>query len=907
MPDNRVDITLPDGGLASVPAADLEQAIGAGAHVTTEQERANADIGGLGGQAATAAIGAGRMATFGLSDALLAEGANVIAPLVGQRTLRADTLKALQTAREINPGANLAGEAAGLLVGAGSATSALGGAAEASVAARLGEGLLGRAASMGARGALEGGIIGAQQHLTEDTLGDHEYNAQAIFAAGAKDALLGGAIGAGLGAGAHYLFGAPKALSATRGVAKETVLDEVAGTAGAGRQLRSDIAEQQSFVEGLRRTGATSEQAATIADAIKDAAKTRTAGPVSGAIDDIVERAAQWHGSGAAPNAAERANLIREQYTRQVSKVSDWEAKLDDGALRMAKDGTAVLRNLEDTVNDLHFGQKSSQFGKLVDQGRIDLQRDAVAAALQDFDSTLSFWESLPSRGGAEGAIGSLRKSWRAALDRAHAADEAGGVLLGRDLYMRMDQLKRETDKFLKWGGEHRFDLREAISAPNGLEAANAKLRSLLEDEGVWGQAGAAQRRLNESFSLGKARRDHFVDQAGVAIDQRNGIRIREIDFKKSRAMLSELTGKETDDALQSVRSVNEYIDGLRDRLAAAREHLEMTPQEAAKIAAGEKALNAFEETWKATRAEAATVNRLKSALLEERDAGGIGGVLGLASSVVTKPLTWANRLAQVRSTVAKVEEGVAKGMREAFGSRADSVVSAIKPRAKDAVAKEIEEVRQLSANPMSKADRVGRMLGDLPQYAGKTAEALDATATRAIDYLAREAPKPAVPIGLLAMSSASRAKPRYSDQQISEWETKRNAILNPQSVIADVKRGKLNRDAIKAIEFVSPKLFARMQEMAYDQIQQLAIEGKLDAMPYQQRAAISTLLKVPADVTWEPSFVAAMQAAKSAHAAPEAPPNGVAQPAGVAKRPIKMDPNAYATESAKIEAGGTE
>jgi len=891
-----VDITLPDGGLATVPEADLGKAIAAGAHVTTEKEQTEEDFGGLAGKLSSAALGAGRVATMGLSDALMAEAGNVFGPLVGQDDLRGDVLRSLQSAREVNPYSTMAGEAGGLLLGAGG----IGGAVESGVAARLGEGLLGRAASMGARGAAEGAYLGAQHQITEDTLGDHAYNGEALFASAAKDALVGLAGGAVLGAGSHYLSGAPSGLlTKSRGPASDAVLDEVAGVSGAGRRLEQDIKAQQTFIDDLRKTGATSEQAATVADAIKDAAKTRTAGPASGFIDDLVERSAQWHGA----RSPEAAQIIRQQYARTVGKAADWETVLDNGALKMSKDLTGVLRNAEDVVNDVQFTQKPGQFAKLVDTSRTSLQADAVASAMQDMDGVLSHWESLNSKGGAEGAIKSLRKSWKDTMGKlAGVSDDEGGTL-GRDLYIGMDKTKRQLDSFLRWGREHRFGLPEAIGdAEHGLEPLADRMRGMLEDESVWGRAGPAQARWNKSFSDLKARRDYLVDQAGVAIDQSRGIRIREGDFKKVRGMLSELSGGESDGALQSVKSVETFVDGMRDRIAAIREFGEIDSATAKKLVDGERALDQLEATWKATRAEAATVNRLKAAALEERESGGpTNGLLGMISTVMTKPVTTAKRLAQIRGTVAKVEEGLSNGIRKSFGG--GGAAEKIKTRSKDAIAAEMESIRAVNGNPMAKEDRIATMVGDLRTHAPKIATAVSDTAARAFDYLAREAPRASVPVGISALQSAKRTKPRYSEQQLSDWEAKRNAAFHPESVVEDVKRGKLNRDAIKTVEFVSPKMFAKLQEMALEEMERLSAEGKLDNMPYQKRAAIATLLKIPADETWTTEFIKAMQDSKQTPAPEQAAPTG--GPAPVAKRPMKLNPVMFATEASMIESGG--
>jgi len=357
------------------------------------------------------------------------------------------------------------------------------------------------------------------------------------------------------------------------------------------------------------------------------------------------------------------------------------------------------------------------------------------------------------------------------------------------------------------------------------------------------------------------------------------------------------------------VKSTEATIAGFRERVAAIREFGDLTEAQSSKLTQGLKDLDGLETAFTEARKEAVVANRLKAAVLEERHAGNMGGLLGLAGSVVTQPLTTVQRLARVRQTVQRTEEAIAGGLRRFFGGDADAaaerIASKFAPRAKAVAAKEMEEIRTTAANPAAMQDKAAKMVGDLSTYAPKIADEVRLTAIRAIDYLAREAPNPSVSLGLLG---THKAKVRYSDQQISTWETKRRAALDPESVVRDMQRGKLNREAIQAVETVSPKLFAMIQEQARDHLAKLEAEGKLDNMPYQQKAVIASLLHIPADRTWRPDFIAMMQAAKM-QAAPQAPTQGpqVQQAnAGVSRRSVEIDTSNFQTESSGIEAGGT-
>jgi len=202
--------------------------------------------------------------------------------------------------------------------------------------------------------------------------------------------------------------------------------------------------------------------------------------------------------------------------------------------------------------------------------------------------------------------------------------------------------------------------------------------------------------------------------------------------------------------------------------------------------------------------------------------------------------------------------------------------------------------------------DRVRQFIGPLSKVAPKIADEVSATALRALTFLGKEAPIPLASRVVLGMPTKD---PRYSDQQIASWQAKRTAALGaldgrtaPEAILGDLSRGRLNRDAIRTIEYVSPKLFLQLQQTAQRQIQQMAVDGRLEKLTPAQQGAIASLLKVPPGKIWEPDFMLMMQAAKSyqefAKTASAAPP----QPT-TTKRPIKLDTDAFQTEAQSIEA----
>jgi hypothetical protein len=871
----RVDITLPTGELATVPQEDLSQALAAGARVTSKEEATEGNFGDTSGQLGSFALGAARMASFGLSDSLYAETANVI----GGEQARKETLEALRTFDEVNPMATLGGEAAGLLIGAGQGIGAAGARAEAAVASRVGSGLGGRALSLGARGAVEGAAIEVQHEISEAILGDTDVAAEKLVAAAGRGSLIGGGIGAVLGVGAHA---ASKLVRRAPGRASHALLDEMAGVEGAGVALREEASATERFIADGQRVGWTSDQAAKAADELASLAKAKASqGPLSSIMDEGVEA----YIAAKAGGNAEMRDLLSKGYSRNVTRIARQEEILDTQARKLAEVGTRTFR-AEDALNEIQFLEKPEQMARLVDKSLFGEARDASLRALQDMDAVLTNLEATSTKGGAEVAVRRLRKVWQDSFEKIAKTELSGGEAAARDLFIGLDNAKRQVGKAAQFG-KTPFGLSEGAREFEGLYE---RLRLSLEDESVWGAAGAAQREWNQSFSSGFARRKDFGQRLAVAIDEVSGRPVAEIDAGKAKSVLRNLEGAEGD---QAVKSTHAFIDNFRSRLSAIEKYGEIGPSQAKRIAEGRKAIAEFEATFGEAQKEARIVARLRSMKMEE-EGKSLGGIIGLGADILTSPAKTLDRLASARSTIHKFEKAISGGLDRYFSGKGKGLAEGL-TRSREDIIKEIQEVKGLVASPQLVEERAARLAGDLPEYAPKTAAAVGGVTSRAVAYLANAVPPGRVPTAVFM----DRVRPRYTDAQLAEYERKAVAVKDPQTVVEELEQGKLNRDGIEAVKAVYPSVFAEMQEATRKHLEELAREGK--TLPLRHEGAVAILLEVPPSDVWTPSFIAEMQASKQPQ--PEGGGEPTAGPQrGASRRAIKTDDSRFLTEAAQIE-----
>lgn len=886
MAEALVDITLPSGEAATVPERDLSQALAAGARVTTTEQADRRAAGGLLGEAAALALGAGRSASLGASDLFLTEAANI----VGGAEAKRDMQRGLRVVKEANPWATLGGEAAGLFIGGGEGILAAGEGVGATTAARLGEGMLGRVASMGARGAAETALMGVGQAVSEDALGDPDALGQKLAATVGTSALLGAGLGAVLGVGAYYGGQASSLLRGSRGPVAHRLLDEAVGLEGAGARMREEAAAAESLVGEAQKAGLPSREAAALVDDAMTLAKARTSsGPISGIVDDLAGRY-----MGARAGASEELReVFAKSYAERASRLARQEEILDTQARSLADRATRVMRRVEDTANEVQFAYKADQMAKLVDSSRFELARDTTLRAMQDADSVLRELEATRMKGGSEVTVRRLRKTLEDLQDLNAKieinASQGARTQATRDLFIRLDNFKREVGRAAQFG-KSPFGLSEAA---HEFDALYHRLKSTLEDESAWGQAANAQREWNETFSSFKGRRDDFQRRFSISVDSIMGRPVPEADAGKLKGFLKQLGGAEGD---QGVKSTEAFIDGLRAREAAIRKYGDLTPKQLRDLETGLGDLREFEATFRGARKEAEVISKLQQMQLEEQGKG-LGGVLGLGVDIMTRPATTMERLASVKAAAERFEKSIAAGLDRFVSGKGAKLSEALsKPRAE--VIKQIGQVRELAANPVALQERVARVVGDLTQHAPKVAQSVSLAAMRGMQYLAMEAPPGRVPLSPLGR----QPEPRYSDQQLADWYAKAEAVRDPRTVLDDMARGRINRDAIRAIEFVYPAVFEEIQKMAIAKVAELDATGKLDSMSYQQRAAMAALLKVPADETWEAAFIGAMQQSKAAPP-PQAQPAAPQQ--GVSKRKVEMNTDIFQTEAARIEAGG--
>lgn len=177
----------------------------------------------------------------------------------------------------------------------------------------------------------------------------------------------------------------------------------------------------------------------------------------------------------------------------------------------------------------------------------------------------------------------------------------------------------------------------------------------------------------------------------------------------------------------------------------------------------------------------------------------------------------------------------------------------------------QVAALRQLSQDQALMARRIQESLGAVLETAPQTGMAMTAQAQAAVGFLLSKAPASPYDLGNDPLGRHSgRWQP--DDTEITRFNRYVAAVADPGAFLSDMAAGRVNREGVEAIRTVYPALFQELQMRLVERIPEFQ-----ETLSYQQRGQLSILFSVPLDPSFEPGFVAAMQASYAGENAEQA------------------------------------
>lgn len=832
----QVPVESADGTITQIPSEQVYAAIQRGDRIMGPEEagaRARAEKYGGAGQGAVTAVEQGLSgATAGISEAV-EKGFGVPPEDIAGRK---------EAHPIVSPIAGVTGAVAPMLFGDEVAPVSMIAKGGEAVESFFGHGLAGAVL----RGASEAGTYGAIDEASQQAFSGKPADVSKVLSVAGTDAVFGGGVGG--------FFGVLGAIGR-----------KASGMVGKGVE---------------EAAGASGDSIRDIADALEAKAEndpTTVGGKVLGALLGKEKGAAM-------------SRLVGDRGWRDLANITDADAE------KMYIDGAAgigdLMRDFQGGLNDLRDVVKPEEIAAGLKNVDPVAARARLFELANKVDEAIVEMRAQPENFFDSAKIGLLEKQ-NAALKKVIGVEPIG--IKGFDpvtakpiptwgldskVSPTAAEMWEEADRFRdKLGTIGKL----GMSVPETEQAAAGRinqirkelLRPLLEDQGVWGEAAAAQAERNAQISKAITLMDDFNEAFGKGSGYSGGERVYTVDpgklkrlFQMAGSAENELPRATFMNFLSGARDLAEQVgqsNHLRDRLAAmlpGTKDLAMLSK-----ARGDLAKIAGRTGEAASIFGAAPLMRVAAGAAV---GGPLGAVIGAAAgpSSIPKVLHVLDRIvAGQDGKIAALASAMARGVRPAIGRIGLSTLGTLESarfsdrhyaeRAKtseEAFQRRAAEIRSTLAQPIMK--RLGdaqKTLAPLLQAHPEAAKAAFDKAEANLQILGAQLPQ--VAPAMAPLLDPTGAQPAPSKLHQADFADAVKAFKSPVSVFEDFAHGRVSPIAATNLRAMWPELHSEMVASVLSAVRE---SGK--AMPYKQRLALSVFVGAPLDASLEPTSMMASQ-----------------------------------------------
>lgn len=639
----------------------------------------------------------------------------------------------------------------------------------------------------------------------------------------------------------------------------------------AGQQLRREVFQESSQMREL----AEQELAGRLNEGLEvdRFAATNWSGRLK------AERVRQWIDDNLPADADIQAHL---QELRQAGRLDDIAAE----AARQVRRGTEAGKELATALGVDSRTAAEVVAMKLLEGDETTLR--ALSKIVKPADVKGNAWRNEALR--AIDEYGELFATMRE-RGKGHIGDQPGKVdraleLLSqvrRDIenaprstgYTELDWLKKrladyaKPDQYLGAGDD------VARNARN----AHETFRQMLEDPTLWGERAAmAQRDMNAIFHKRMARKDafydHWFEDAGVPDPTNPWANLKQATPERVRSAIGDVTNVKH----ERIGKYQEHIAETKDLIASMRKHFDLTPEEAARLADHEKAVDAAQDALARAVYFNLRTNQGKALL----QSGGLGSGIGarVAAGYVVGGLPGAaigtyamNKLnpgaslyarsvieRMARQNEGRLSQGVAKLLTGAVPkipslgvaqtlSRLSRMADSEEGVKQDEYQRSVKEFMIAAQDPQKLELAIRQELGDVPEIMPNVVPNAVERVKRGLATALKAAP--AMPMQTLMGEETSPV----GDIELDVWERVSEAALDPSSIIDMAADGELIPEAVDAAEAVDPDLVSEIRLEVANQID--GFEGELS---YERQLQVAILFKMPVDATTTPDYISTQQ-----------------------------------------------
>jgi hypothetical protein len=443
------------------------------------------------------------------------------------------------------------------------------------------------------------------------------------------------------------------------------------------------------------------------------------------------------------------------------------------------------------------------------------------------------------------------------------------------DVFDALNGLKQQLDTKIPYERVPSVTSQNAISLIKDLRGG---IKQSLEDESVWGQAGARQAQFNNALS-DYLKSANLPRQKGEFVKQfmyKGAGGVLKVDPSKVETFLKNVQSSK---GIKSASALSNFVDSSNTLL----DQIESTYKSLPDKEFDKQALKDFIDRNQAVierNQQQAQLNRLAKGASAEGSgmepfvAGALAHTVGLSHPLVGAlvagaealryPGQFINRLTKLEEAFHSAQQKIVRGARALAGPAgrlADYTkgytASRLAVSNKAKYEKITDQVKELATNPVTAIDKFHASVEGLESHAPRTAAAMQQAGSRAISFLMSKIPQPQQ--GPLA------PPPEPSNAQIGIFGHYYRAVEDPLSVLKDAASGTLTHAGVETLMAVYPTLYDNIKTTI---LSELSDKKDPSALPYRRRLMLSLLLGQDVDGSTSPMSIQANQSMLSVSAA---------------------------------------
>lgn len=428
------------------------------------------------------------------------------------------------------------------------------------------------------------------------------------------------------------------------------------------------------------------------------------------------------------------------------------------------------------------------------------------------------------------------------------------GASSSAEAYKILDDLKSNLSKQIKFG---KIPSEESMDAQALIKGLRGDIKASLENEAIWGEAGARQSAFNSAFNEFKTVQDELQSKFMRKVRTKQGGVSYTIDPVKVNTFLNQvgdIRGELRSDILERYSQAS---DKVIEEIEKSYKNLPEKAQSQEELKALIKRVSGITDEFEGRAA-------IKRAYEKLTGTGGYGSVRGggvgdvgaaLAVSVakaagvpysVAAPLvgmyeilrypsTSMQRLAKLESIMNRVDLNLDKGAKALFSGGSSSIGPSsylVSKSLADDYSGKIERINHLVNNPDALQPRLEEMTERIHGTAPNTATALQAAATRGAVFLQSKIPSAPVQY---PMQEKWVPGPTEKARFLRYY----NAVEKPLDALKQMRQGTLSKETMEVLQTVYPTLYRQMQEHVVD-----AATSYKGTVPYYMKQQISLFLE---------------------------------------------------------------